>query len=383
MMQPVSDSRFIPIRSIVQHVASTFCLMLQTSCLFILIISRTGAAPTDASTFPSIEEDIQALVQYSAEAQSAGQRLVEQGFDAISELHATLDTPSIPFEQKMQLIAVLGEMGYPESANLIIQTAKASSDNRYLYQVALLSLAKFKPTDTITSFVNQQLADTNRDALIQRSALTYYAQQPHPDANQWVEKYAATEASPNVRYAALYLGGKLGMETVKDDIVTLLQQQQKTIREYYLLVGLAEITTLDEFRQITDGIQLDKNNLEKIKQYAMFLKGTKEQRNELASVFIEKGDATQKNAAIKYLTQQKNAEVLAKHWQDAGGIVKNTVRRAGYEIEMTNEGAQIVPFVRATMPRIFWYVILGLIFIISLVFYKYRRNRSNSHDKST
>lgn len=305
---------------------------------------QTEVPVIDVTTYPPIEEDIAAMANYGAKARAAGQRLVERGVDTLSYAHAVVADPSSPFPQRMQLITVLGEIGDPDSADVIIDAAEENIHNRYLYQNALLALAKIEPDDDIIKFVNDQLVDEKRDPLMQRSALAYYAQQPTPEATQWVNKYAAANASPDVRYAALYLGGKLGMQSVKADIIELLKSGQNISREYYLLLGLTEITTLEEFNQIIKDLKLHSNNRTKALQYAELIKGTKEQRDQRAKELLAKGDNTQKRVAVEKLINEQNAEALADNWKQGDGFVRAAVRRAGLEVHDDEHGAHFEPY---------------------------------------
>lgn len=329
----------------------------------------------DISNYPPIEQDIQALANYGNAAQQAGQRLVERGYGALNELHAALLDPAATFPQKLQLITILGDIGEAGSVEHILDVANESPNSRYLYQNVLLALAKYEPTDEISKFVDQQLVTTSRDPLIQRSALAYYAEQPTAEATQWVTQYAAADASPDVRYAALYLGGRLGMDSVKDDIVGLLQNKQKNTREYYLLLGLAEITTPEEFAQLIAGLQLDARNVKKVEQYNLFRNADPAQKDELAKALLAKGDITQKNAAVDYLIENKAADALAKNWQQGDGFVRGALKRAGYEITSTDDTASFTPIVRPEHGLSYrWYllVLIALMFI-GVMYFVFRR----------
>ena len=292
--------------------------------------------------FPPIEDDIQALAKYGGKAQYAGQRLIEQGIEVLPQSHIALQNPKVTFPQKMQLITVLGEIADPSSIEVIIDVAAAST-NRYLYQNTLLSLAKFEPTDDIINFVNQQLEDGKREPLILRTALAYYAQQPHADAEKWVDYYTQPTANEDVRFAALYLGGVLGLDRVKDDIVGLLNAGVSSpARQYYLLMGLVEITDINEFNQLTKDLQFYGRNKGKIEPYLQFRKGDATQRESLAKMLLSEGDITQKRQAVDYLINEKNANALANHWKFKDSYVRAAVRRAGYEIEFREDGARFV-----------------------------------------
>ena len=131
------------------------------------------------------------------------------------------------------------------------------------------------------------------------------------------------------------------MDSVKVDIVDVLQTKQKNTREYYLLLGLAEITTPEEFAQLTDGLELDAGNVEKVKQYNLFRQGDAGQQSSLAKVFMTKGDSAQKRAAVDYLIKNKEAESLARNWQAGDAYVRGAVKRAGYELQVTDTGAEL------------------------------------------
>ena len=338
---------------------------------------QVEAQHIDINSFPPIEEDIQALANYGSSAQQAGQRLVERSYDALNALHAALLDPAATFPQKLQLITVLGEIGEAGSVEFILDVANDTPDSRYLYQNTLLALAKFEPTGEIREFVDQQLVPTNRDPLIQRSALAYYAEQPAAEATQWVTKYAAADASPDVRYAALYLGGRLGMASVKDDIVAVLQTKQKNTREYYLLLGLADITTPEEFAQLTAGLQLDAGNLAKVTQYNLFRNADAAEKDEMAKAMLAKGDQAQKNAALTYLLKNKNADALADNWQQGDGFVRGAVKRSGFVLDVTETGAQFKA--REPMPndlsRHWLAIVLVALLLVAGLLYMQRRSK--------
>ncbi|MFK5947220.1 MAG: hypothetical protein QM500_00430 [Methylococcales bacterium] len=328
--------------SVIKAFAIKILVNIGMPLLLITSAYAHGPIPVDIpdvgiSKYPPIEQDIQAMSQYGNAAQQAGQRLVERGVSALGHIHQALENPQ-SFPQQMQLITVLGEIGDSDSVNLIIDIAE-HSNSQYVYQNALLALPKFEQQDGTIEFVNKQLANEKQHPLIQRSALTYYSQQPHPDAHQWVTKYNQPNTSPEVRYAALYLGGMLGDESVKQDIIDLLQNKQKNAREYYLLLGLAEITQLDEFLQLLEQLDLDSSNKEKAKKYAEFRKSPADKQAALAEELLAKGDSTLKRAAANYLVKTKNANALAKYWKQENGLVRGSVKRAGYNIHITDKDA--------------------------------------------
>jgi hypothetical protein len=327
--------------------------------------------PIDTSTFPPVERDIQALSSYGPDSKAAASRLVERGVSSLNELHAALLDPSASFQQSMQLISVLGAIGAPGSVELILDVAGDAPNNRYLYQNTLLALANFEQTDSIVEFVDAQLEDSKRDPLIQRTALAYHAQHPTSESVKWVEQYAATGANPDVRYAALFLGGVLGMESVKDEIVSLLGSGQNTAREYYLLIGLSEITAPDEFNLLTAGMMLNPDNLNKVRQLILLRTGEQKQRHETAQYLLTEGDVMQRRAALKYLIQEKDTDILSTHWQQGDGNVRSGLRRAGLEIRVSKEGDASLE--RHILPqenrRPLWLVVLAVLLLAPAIWY--------------
>ena len=301
-------------------------------------IMESDPEPIDTSTFPPVERDVQALSLYGPDSKAAASRLVERGVSSLNELHAALLDPSASFQQRMQLISVLGAIGAPGSVELLLDVADDAPNNRYLYQNTLLALTNFEQTEAIVEFVDAQLEDSNRDPLIQRTALAYHALHPTSESVKWVEQYAASGANPDVRYAALFLGGVLGMESVKDDIIELLGSGQSIAREYYLLIGLSDITTPDEFSKLTARITLNPDNLKKVRQLILLRTGDLEKRQETAQVLLTSGDVNQKRAAMDYLIRQRDTEILAEHWQQGDGNVRSSLRRAGLEIRVSEDG---------------------------------------------
>lgn len=327
--------------------------------------------PIDTSTYPPVERDIQALSAYSPDSKAAANRLVERGVSSLNELHAALLDPSASFQQRMQLISVLGAIGAPGSVELILDVANDAPNNRYLYQNTLLTLTNFEQTEAIVEFVDAQLEDAKRDPLIQRTALAYHAQHPTSESVKWVEQYAASGANPDVRYAALFLGGVLGVESVKDEILSLLGSGKTTAREYYLLIGLSEITTPDEFNLLTAGIELNPDNLNKVRQLILLRTGEQEQRHETAQHLLTQGDVMQRRTALKYLIQEKDTEILSKHWRQGDGDVRSGLRRAGLEIRVSKEGDASLG--RYIVPqegrRPVWLAVLAILMVLSAIWY--------------
>lgn len=327
-----------------------------------------------ATDFPPIEEDIERLKQYGAQAKQAAARLIMQGEAVIEPANRALVDPQATYPQKLQLITLLGDIGDPSSVEPILQVASASIDP-YLQQNTLLALTKFESSADIRGYVDQQLAKDQQVPLITRSALAYYSQQPHPDATRWVDEYARSTVSEDIRYAALYLGGMLGMQTYKQDIVEMLYAGVANgTRQYYLLQGLVELTEPDEFHRLTQDLDFVGNNRRKIEAYIRLRKSDNSQRTEQAEFLLARGDISQKLAAVKFLIAQKNATALAAGWKARDPFVHASLKRAGYEIEIHNGNAQLLQVHRPHGPN---WTILSIILasILGVIAYVWRKSR--------
>jgi hypothetical protein len=135
----------------------------------------------------SISDDIQALSQFSQEAQQAGNRLVGKGEKILPETHKALLNKSSNLKLIMQLVTVLGQIGDPRSIGPIIKAAKMHPDNPFIYQNALRSFAFMTPTRETDAFAEDQLIN-DRPRIMQRMALYYLAMHKDRRARKWVDK---------------------------------------------------------------------------------------------------------------------------------------------------------------------------------------------------
>ena len=313
------------------------CVVMSYSYAHGLI--QVPAVEIDVNSFPLIEEDVQALSYFSAHAKNAAERLIERGVEVLAQAHGVLSDPSAPLPQKLQLILVLSEIGDADSTDIIIAAANEIPNNIDLQEYALVALQKFEPETEIKAFVNQHLENATRHPVILRNALGYYVNQPDNTAKQWVDKYAAAGASSEVRFAALYLGGALGMDSVKNDIAELLQSKQQNTREYYLLMGFAHVATMEEFNALIKDKNLNKDNIKKVREFLTFRLANTQEKKNLAPGLLNSDNTQLKQAAVKQLIEEKDADTLVINWRQGDGYVRAAVKRAGFTINEDEHGA--------------------------------------------
>jgi hypothetical protein len=304
-------------------------------------VITTESVKLDIATFPPMEDDIQALSQFSRNAKIAGIRLIERGDEILTVAHGVLADANAPYPQRLQLLYVLGEIGNPDSATEIIHAIEDFPNNRYLYQNALLALSNYEPTEEINTFVNRQLDITKRDPLIQRSALNYYAKQPHDDAEQWIEKYALnSNANPEVRYTALYMAGMNGVEAVKQPIKEVLDTTTNTTREYFLLLGFVNVASMEEFDALVKDKKLNLDNVKRARDFLTFRLANSEEKKIIAPEALSSNNSQLKRIAVDHFIEVKDADALAANWNQSDTYVRSALKRSGYELEMGDDGAK-------------------------------------------
>ncbi len=348
--------------------------LLVTNTAFAHGVITTEPVKLDIATFPPMEEDIQALSRFDQKAKIAGIRLIERGDEILSVAHGVLADANSPYPQRLQLLYVLGEIGNLDSVPEIIHAIEDFPNNRYLYQNALLALSNFEPTKEINAFVNRQLKVTKRDPIIQRSALNYYAKQPHDDADQWVEKYALNNnANPEVRYTALYMAGMNGVDAVKTPISDVLDSTSNVIREYYLLLGFAGVASMEEFEALVKSKNLNLDNVEKARAFLAFRLANSEEKKASAPELLNSNNSQLKRAVVNHLVEEKNADILVANWQQGDSTVRAAVKRAGYTINTGEQGA-ILTEIPGRHKSVSWplYLALGGLLVMGLLWF-YRR----------
>jgi len=338
-------------------------------------VITTEPVKLDIATFPPMEKDIQAFSQFSQNAKLAGIRLIERGDEILTVAHGILADANAPYSQRLQSLYVLGEIGSPDSATEIIHAIEDFPNNRYLYQNALLALSNFEPTEEINAFVNKQLEVTKRDPLIQRSALNYYAKQPQDDAKQWVDKYALNDnANPEVRYTALYMAGMNGVDAVKGPISSVLDSTTNTVREYFLLLGFANVASQEEFDALVKNKNLNLDNVKKAREFLTFRLANSEEKKTLAPELLNSNNSQLKRVAIDYLIGEKNADILAANWQQGDSSVRVAVKRAGYTISVGEQGASLSE-IPEKQPLVLWPFFLALVGLLIVgLFWRWLRN---------
>lgn len=319
-------------------------LILCYSVMQVNITAASNAQDTGNRSYSNneIANDINTLNGKGQAVTEAAQRLIAAGPDVLEQLHSVLADKATTIKQKQILVIILGNISDVKSIQPIIETVRLFPDEINLKTSALRSISNFVRNKEIENFVYGVLEDKNTEPRILRSALVYLADHHEVRDKKWAEVYSAPQFDLKVRSAALYLGGLLGIESFKEKILETLKVRKKSNGEAYMLIGLASLTTPDEFNALTktEGINLKQDNIKAAEYHYYLHSGNNEQKSEAAAEILNKGPSFLKNDAIQYLIESADAEALAHAWLNKDKSVKFMVGRAGMVIVVDDKGAR-------------------------------------------
>ncbi len=222
--------------------------------------SQTAAPVATASPLPPVDEqadrqkeiaaDIAALSLSGSRRTRAALRLLERAPDSLPAMHRALLAPDTKPRDRSRLIALVQDLGDPESVDVIIKTAKAYPEQPGLNSDALRALAELPPSAASFEFATGVLADPEAIVQVQRHALLYFANHRDTRGARWAKHFASNDDA-NMRIVALYLAASLGDPQALQPIVILLQEQPRHSARYALLLGLAALTELAEFEEVS------------------------------------------------------------------------------------------------------------------------------------
>ncbi len=309
----------------------------------------------DASTFPSVNEDIQALLSSETtnkDLRSVIQRIKQRSKKILPQLHDALTKTDLTPLQKRRLNILLAVNKDPSSIKYIIDATLSSPEDITLTQSTLRLLAAFEQTEMATQYVDSILNSDSSDDITKEWALLYFVAKPNVAANKWVDKYTQPEVSPNLKVAALILGAKLGVKSVKDMIIKHVNEYKtgsyggNKISELKLLKSLVDITTFDEFNHLTKNSTLRNKYSKKINIYLVLRRGSKEERIKmLGYLFTFQENRRTVLDAINTLIETKDAETLAVRWAFGDPFIRKSLSEAGYSIALTINGPTFVDMV--------------------------------------
>ena len=324
-------------------IIKVLCVYLLLTCVATTASVKLSFAAKGNGLYSSvsIENDIKTLDGTGQSVSEAAQRLIEAGSPVLEQAHAFLENKDASIQQKQALVIILGIITNENSIRYIIEAAESHRDELSLIISAINSLSYYERNREIEEFI-YGLLDDNKNRRVMRDALVYLAQHPAEQDIQLADIYSKSETDLNVKSAALYLGGMLGMESYKNKIMETLHEREKKVGEGLMLMGLAALTTPGEFNALvkTEGMHLSHENIKIARLHYYLLRGSKDQQDQAAVEIVHEGYAFLKKDAIDYLIDNNDADALAHAWLNNDKTVKNMVNRRGLVITIDEQGAR-------------------------------------------
>jgi hypothetical protein len=282
------------------------------------------------------------------------------GPDILPYAHEALLNPDSHIRFKIRLINVLGTVGDTSSIGPIIKTAREHEENTGIYKDIFLSLGQIPMTEESFDFASERIEKSRNPSVIQ-SALVYFAIQRESRAQKWAEQFSySANADTSVRPVALFLSARLGSEHVKEQIVALLNKQPARSVEEILLRSLAELTTPEEFKELTESLKLDKKTNRYLTPLwiSEFRQASGKDKNLPAERLLISGNIWDTIEAARYFIETNQTDIIEKYifadarvelplmleamHSTAGIVLFNEARKMGYRIEETPDGISLL-----------------------------------------
>lgn len=325
---------------------------------------QLNAQIAENTSSEAIRQHIQRLSQTGGGARTAATWLVAAGTDTLPHAHRALRDSEASLALKLQLMTVLGAIGDPRSVPPIIETTRAIQGHEGVYKQIFLALGEMPATQAASAFAASQL-EQDRPAVVQRSALVYFALQREQKARPWAERFSSADAHPEVRLAGLYLAAALGDQGAKAPIVELLQTSQDRSARETLVRALAELAPPDELEGLLTqlGISHQTRAYRDSLRYAAFRHGSGHEKIAAAAALLESRYPFDRRMAVGYLMEADDGKTLAKHFhlpQQYGTpmrmvplmsplerVIMNEARRMGYGVDASPNGVRFTKMRRA------------------------------------
>lgn len=309
------------------------CSIFQTSIVYSTNEPESGDGSYSRS---AIISDIEALSTKGDAEKDATLRLTSAGNHVLDPLHAALINADYSIKHKRTIVIIIGNIADKSSIKPLMQVALAYPEDIFINTVVIMSLANYARTNEIDDFIDSYLSNDSNDPRLLQIALDFLAKQPLDKDKKWADKYSNKVYELKIRSMALYLGGLLGIESYKDKIMDTLLHRKKKTGEVYMLIGLSNLTSPEEFERLikTDGIHLNSDKTKQARYHYYLNNGTREQKRETATRIVHEGKGVLKKDAISYLIQADDAEGLANAWLRGDKLVKNMLKYAGLTIDI-------------------------------------------------
>ncbi|MCB1759778.1 MAG: hypothetical protein KDI68_08385 [Gammaproteobacteria bacterium] len=319
--------------------------------------------PEEVDAFPPVESDLQDFLGPDrARSALAGRRLEARGKTALPSIEAALSDPATSAIDNIRLKLVVARIAAPGSQRLIIEATERQrpdldGDPRALKNLlagTFSMLSMFTDHEPASDYAQRLLSSADDRPVIVAQALRQLARHKVRSAAHWYQRFSADDQDLDVRYAALYLGGMLGIESSREKIVELLRNRPDRKRshkneEFQLLLALGEITTPAELTDIIGTVFGPQNFFDpelsrKAVNLAKLKRGDARQRAEAAEAFLDgwSKDRGSLVASLRRMIEAGDAQPYLYRWRLRNPVLVHHLARLGYVIELDKGRAAFV-----------------------------------------
>jgi HEAT repeat protein len=298
---------------------------------------------------PPIAQDIAALSSAGRLGARAAVRLLERAPESVPALHAALLSQQTTVPQRSAIVLLLGELGDPRSAPVLLRARAAHPEDAALRLDVLRALGTLPPTPASFAFATRLLEDPGETAVTKRRALAHLALQRDPRGQRWADALR-DDADPVMRGTALFLAAVLGDNSALDPITDLLREQPNSPIRFALLLGLAELVGPTEYERRAAPARAHADEYESGRRLALLRAGPLPERDVLVRDMLASPFPIERRTAMRDLLARDALDELApllERWQQVPARVRGSVAaelyRAGFRLVERDRRLAIEP----------------------------------------
>jgi hypothetical protein len=293
---------------------------------------------------PTIDEDIATLA--GPDLKRAGPRLIDHGPEALPAIHAAIRSPEIEPRHAQKLLQVLRYIGDESSVPVVLELLERD-DKFLLRRDALLVLAYLPSTEEAASFIVHLANDDKEKWFTRRMAFTWFGFHRDPRGRRYAEPLRA-EPDLEKQTAGLYVLARLGDTSVLEPITQLLLAPPANSRDT-LMYALAEIATPEEFERRAPSSLVWSHGYKDSLLYTRYLAAVSQEKIPFCQQMLRSHPPDHLGIGVRCLLENGHANDLRPYAAvdlEAPGraaIIRNEIRKAGWQIIDTNDEFSIVP----------------------------------------
>ena len=326
--------------------------------------SKISSIKIDNSNFPSIATDLDSLNNKDKKISfPAYKRLITRGDKSTPEIVKRIQDADTSLLEKKHLINLLGRLKTPGADKIIInfteKLRKLDKKTRRLslqtlYYQTFRTLSNFDDKTEVIAYANTLLDNKKIEPAIHAQALEFLANEEVKSATAWIDIYKDND-NIDIQYAALYLGGKLSIESAIDETITFLKNKPKSKKSYkrevhLLLSNLVHFVKPEDLHELIKVIKKNDARFladKKFKTYpilSMLYTGNNEQRTKAAQASLALWSSNKKAiiASLEHMIKINDATPYITPWKLHHPVLRRYLHHLGYAIKTNKNDAKFI-----------------------------------------